>query len=327
MRSLRAHGHFRPCLWRHLIHQLGGAVVVGSATVSTSQPFGTFRRSFTASAASPSASATALSAADFAAISPQLLLRQALQQYSELDGTRLGAELHPGEHHILISRGKFLQFCAQAHVDDPDSALADLAAAGVVVVLDGGALIHLRPVLYLETEELVASLHEDTSRNDDAGTAHTAEATPSCSVGSFLVAEAERRVDELTKKKEAMSLPLRPAIARAAQWRRCVWGGALLFAGTQLAVISRLTYFDLDWDIMEPVSYCITISTALFFYGYYLWQNEEHTYEGFDQRFLLKKVRQYAPKDFDWLAYEKVCAQLVEERAMLERIRRWAERH
>ncbi|KPA80885.1 putative mitochondrial calcium uniporter protein, mitochondrial [Leptomonas pyrrhocoris] len=270
--------------------------------------------------------AAALSAADFATIAPQLLLRQALQQYAELDGTQLGAELHPGEGHVLIPRERFLRFCAQAHVDDPDAALADLEAAGVVVALDGGTLIHLRPVLYLETVELLSQ-----TQNGTDGSSGSSDGTPvpstGSSVGAFMLEEAERRIEKLCQKEQELAEQLRPAIARAAKWRRSVWGGALLFAGTQLAVISRLTYFDLDWDIMEPVSYCITIGTALVFYAYYLRYNEEHTYEVFDQRFLPKKVRQYAPKDFDWKAYEGVCAQLVEERAMRERLRRWAERH
>ena len=302
----------------------------------------TSRVSWCAAAAPATSSSPAPSASEFAAIAPQLLLRQALQQYTELDGTRIGAELHSGENHVLISREKFLQFCAQSHVYEPDVALADLEAAGVVVVLDGGRLVHLRPVLYLETLELLSGTETTAESNENSRTdkcnsngedarSEKGEGAPMTSaasaIGAFMMEEAEHRIAQLCQREQAMTEQLQPAIARAAKWRRSVWGGALLFAGTQLAVISRLTYFDLDWDIMEPVSYCITVGTALVFYVYYLVYNEEHTYEAFDQRFLPKKVRQYAPKDFDWAAYERTCAQLVEERAMLERLRRWAQRH
>ncbi|KPI88030.1 hypothetical protein ABL78_2906 [Leptomonas seymouri] len=289
------------------------------------------RLTCTARTVSAGASTSAsLSAVDFAAITQRLLLRQALQQYTELDGTRIGAELHPGENHVLISRGRFLQFCAQAHVEDPDAALAQLEATGYVVTLDDGKLVHLRPVLYLETLRLVSppqGVTEAASSEHDARSDDTSVASAGSSVASFMLEEAERRIEKLSQKEREMAAQLQPAIVRAAKWRRSVWGSALLFAGTQLAVISRLTYFDLDWDIMEPVSYCIMIGTALVSYGYYLCYNEDHTYEAFDQRFLPRKVRQYAPKHFDWKEYEGVCAQLVDERAMLEHIRRWADEH
>lgn len=120
---------------------------------------------------------------------------------------------------------------------------------------------------------------------------------------------------------------LQPAIAKAARWRRSLWGGALLYAGSQLAIISRLTFFDLDWDIMEPVSYCLAIGTALVFYVYFLCFGTEHTYSEVDRRFLPRKVRAYAPKDFDWDAYEAVCQQLVEERKMLQALKDCVAKH
>ncbi|CAJ1028837.1 calcium uniporter protein, mitochondrial, putative [Leishmania guyanensis] len=271
----------------------------------------------------PSKSA-ALSANDFATLTPLLLLRQALQQHTELDGTDVGAQLTPGEQHIIISRTKFCHFCATAHVEDPEAALADLEAAGVVVVLDGGSLIHLRPALYLETLEIIRNAA--TASNAGNRTPAT-NSVPSVNGSSFLLEEAERRVAELTKREKAMRYQLEPAIARAARWRRSVWGGALLYAGAQLAVISRLTYFDLDWDIMEPVSYIITITNSLVFFLYYLRFHSDHSYGAFDQRFLPRKVRQYAPKDFDWAAYADVCQQVVEARAILDCLSKWAEKH
>ncbi|GET89725.1 hypothetical protein, conserved [Leishmania tarentolae] len=266
----------------------------------------------------------ALSAQDFASITPLLLLRQMLQQHTELDGIDVGAAFPPGEKRIVISRTKFCHFCAAAHVEDPQAALADLEAAGVVVVLDGGDMVHLRPVLYLDTLETIRNVEKPSSSGN--GTSE-AKSKLSGAASSFMLEEAERRVAQLTEREKAMRNQLQPAIARAARWRRTVWGSALLYAGAQLAIISRLTYFDLDWDIMEPVSYIITATHALFFFMYYLRFHEEHSYSAFDRRFLPRKVRHYAPKDFDWAAYAAVCEQLVEERALRDSILKWSERH
>lgn len=263
-----------------------------------------------------------LSAREFASLTPMLLLQQSLQQYTELDGTDVAGHTDVTENHCVISRTAFCHFCAAAHVEDPSAALADLEAAGVVVLLDGGDKIHLRPALYLETLELVRRAGAPPT-----SAAAAASPPPPSTSSSFLLEEAERRVAELAQQEMAMREQLRPAIARAARWRRTAWGGALFYAGAQLAVISRLTYFDLDWDIMEPVSYCLTIANALVFFAYYLRYNDEHSYSAFDQRFLPRKVRQYAPKDFDWTAYTAVCEKLVAEREMLDRLREWAQRH
>ncbi|CAG9576679.1 conserved hypothetical protein [Leishmania major strain Friedlin] len=275
-----------------------------------------------AHASAPASSA--LSAHDFAALTPLLLLRQMLQQHTQLDGIGLGAQLHPNEQHIVISRTKFCHFCAASHVADPNAALADLEAAGVVVVLDGGNIVHLRPVLFLETLEMIRNVARPSSSGD--GTLETSS-KPLVAVGSFMLEEAERRVAALTERERAMRYRLQPAIARAARWRRTVWGGALLYAGAQLAIISRLTYFDLNWDIMEPVSYMITVANTLLFFLYYLRFDEEHSYTAYDQRFLPRKVRQYAPRDFDWAAYADVCQQLAEERAMLDSMLKWSAKH
>ncbi|KAG5501427.1 hypothetical protein JKF63_03240 [Porcisia hertigi] len=265
-----------------------------------------------------------LSAHDFAAITPLLLLRQALQQHTELDGIDLGAHLNSRENHIIISWAKFCQFCAAAHVKNPDAALADLQAAGVVVALDGGSVVHLRPVLYLETVDKIRSASTMTCSRGGTSTTHSMR---SGSGSNFMLEEAERRVAELTRREKAMRDQLQPAIARAARWRRTVWGGALFYAGAQLAIISRLTYFDLDWDIMEPVTYGITLIDAFLLFLYYLRFNEEYTHDAFDKRYLPRKVRQYAPKDFDWEAYVDVCARLDEERALLDGISNWAASH
>ncbi|KAG5475308.1 hypothetical protein LSCM1_03421 [Leishmania martiniquensis] len=174
-----------------------------------------------------------LTAQEFATITPLLLLRELLQQHTELDGIDAGTRLQPGERRIVISRAEFRHFCATAQVEDPEAALADLAAAGVVVVLDGGNMIHLRPLLYLETLELIRSTQAQSPISANETSAVSSK--PSMAGSSFMLEEAQRRVAELSKEEE-MRDQLRPAIARVARWRRTVWGGALLYAGAQLAI-------------------------------------------------------------------------------------------
>lgn len=264
-------------------------------------------------------SPSTLSVKEFLQLTPQLLLRSRLQQYTELDGTEAGAALHPGEDFVIINRSRFDEFCAVAHVEDAEAALQNLTDAGYVIPLDNGSRIHLRPVQYLDSLAII----EQVKSQRKAGAEDLEVEVPP----SLFIAEAARRVEKLEKQEAAMRERLQPAILKAARWRRSLWGGALFYAGAQLAIISRLTYFDLDWDIMEPVSYCLATGTALLLYLYLLRYGEEHSCAAVDARFLPQKVRQYAPKDFDWETYGTVCQQLVEEKEMLRTLKKWIQKH
>ncbi|CCW60994.1 unnamed protein product [Phytomonas sp. EM1] len=271
------------------------------------------------SSASPTTDAEGgglLSSEAFARLAPILLLQKALRQHTLLAETPLKEGAPPSP--FLLTRAQFDRLCRLSHVADSEAALQALHDAALVVSLDAGRLVHLRPVRYVEAVELAETLLEESEMPHEKD-----PALPVC----FLLTETERRVAGLIEKEAAMRRQLEPAIARAARWRRLIWSAALLFAGGQLAAVARLTYVEFDWDVMEPVSYCLSIGTALIFLLYFVWYGELHSYAGFDRRHLPKKVRQYARKDFDWEGYEKVCAQLVDERKVLEQLREWARTH
>ncbi|KEG09835.1 putative calcium uniporter protein, mitochondrial [Trypanosoma grayi] len=238
-----------------------------------------------------------LTASEFASIAPMVLLRQALQQHAAVGSDGSGGR-------DVISRAVFDHYCRESHVADSDVALQLLEESGVLVSISHGVAVHLRPARLLQMYETL-----------QGGTV------------DFFVEEARRRVSAAEVDEEAMRSALEPALRRAAKWRRFVWGGALCFAGLQLAVISRLTFFDLDWDIMEPVSYFIGTGTSLVFFLYFLRHGRSHTYEDYDRTVLPARVRRYAPPDFDWEKYEVVCRRVDEERRMLEKIRAWVKQH
>ncbi|RNF10522.1 putative calcium uniporter protein, mitochondrial [Trypanosoma conorhini] len=245
----------------------------------------------------------ALTAAEFAQIAPMVLLRQALQQHA-VAGSGVGVR---GNAH-LISRTVFDRHCAESHIEDSDEALRLLAEAGTVVPISGGKEVHLRPLQLVHMyEDLVV-----------------AAAGPS---SDFFIEEATRRLEAAEADAAAMRRELQPAVVRAAKWRRRVWGAALCFTGAQLAVISRLTFFDLDWDIMEPVSYFLGTGTSLLFFGYFLRHGRSHSYRDYDRTRLPAKLREYAPRDFDWDKYEAICNRVEAERRMLARIKEWMKQH
>lgn len=273
-------------------------------------------------AVSHSSSSSSMTAGAFAELTPMVLLNSALQQQAMLVGTTYAQTLDPDANHSIITREEFDRLCAMSHVKDSQAALDALDEAAIVVSLDGGARVHLMPVQYLEELNVLEAL-----QGHGASTASAKALSDLAMPPLFFLSQVEERIRALEAREAAMRRRLEPAIAKAARWRRSVWGGALMYAGAQLAVIARLTYFDLNWDIMEPVSYFLTVGTALVFLLYYLWYDVDHTYSDFDRRFLPRRVHRYAPADFDWKAYDALCRELHDERAVRERLRKWSHTH
>ncbi len=102
----------------------------------------------------------------------------------------------------------------------------------------------------------------------------------------------------------------------------------MCFSGAQLGIISRLTFFDFDWDLMEPVSYFVGQGTSLLFFAWMLAVGREHSYERCDKllaekawsRFWGAKNREQAKLASQYLTLKK------EEEALVKAIeskRRW----
>ena len=55
---------------------------------------------------------------------------------------------------------------------------------------------------------------------------------------------------------------------------RFKWGG-LFFLSAQLGFVARLTWFEYSWDIMEPITWCITYSLMISTFAYYVMTSQE----------------------------------------------------
>ena len=203
-----------------------------------------------------------------------------------------------------MSDSEFGAIASSCNVTDVNQSASALCEAGIIVKLNDGGY-HLKPA------QLVADM---TTRAE--GSSWNFEAP--------LEQVHRSAVDEEQKMRHI----LEPAIHQASKTRQAIWGCALLFSGAQLAIISRLTYFDLDWDIMEPVSYFIGTGTALVFYLYMLWYRREHSYTEFDKTHLPKWLkRKAAPTGFDWSKYQSICEQVDSTKRAVDEAKEWARQH
>ena len=153
----------------------------------------------------------------------------------------------------------------------PPEHLAALEAAGSIVVMDD--IVHCHPPALLLDAKAIA-----TATQDPVDAEHTRAFMDDWDPCSTERAELRAAKADLDAAEPAF----REVVAKAGKRRKMLWGSAVFAGGAQLAIISRLTYFDLDWDIMEPISYFIGTGTSLAFFAFMLRYGAECTPAFFD---------------------------------------------
>lgn len=90
------------------------------------------------------------------------------------------------------------------------------------------------------------------------------------------------------------------------QVRRELWGGLAALA-LQTAGFMRLTFWELSWDVMEPICFFVTSTYFMAGYAFFLRTKREPSFEGFFQsRFLVKQKRLMKARDFDMRRYSEL---------------------
>uniref|UniRef100_J3N3U6 Calcium uniporter protein C-terminal domain-containing protein n=1 Tax=Oryza brachyantha TaxID=4533 RepID=J3N3U6_ORYBR len=85
----------------------------------------------------------------------------------------------------------------------------------------------------------------------------------------------------------------------ALQVRRELWLG-LTYLVIQTAGFMRLTFWELSWDVMEPICFYVTSMYFMAGYAFFLRTKKEPSFEGFfEGRFTAKQKRLMRAQDFD----------------------------
>ena len=85
------------------------------------------------------------------------------------------------------------------------------------------------------------------------------------------------------------------------------------------ALVARLTWWELSWDIVEPITYMITYSTATLVFIYFCSTRKEYNYESFFDRMVRKRQnRLYKRNDFDIDRFKELCQEIKEDKESLE---------
>lgn len=103
------------------------------------------------------------------------------------------------------------------------------------------------------------------------------------------VAELESTAEALKKELATLRPGYEAQLSKSVSARRSTWSGAFAFTGIQLAVFARLTYFDLDWDTMEPVSYFLGSGIGVLALFFMLFRGFDFSNRGLDREVIRQK--------------------------------------
>ncbi|KAJ7944342.1 Calcium uniporter, mitochondrial [Quillaja saponaria] len=173
-----------------------------------------------------------------------------------------------------ISHPEFVRICGEI-CSDPDQATKiakTLDESATVIIL--GNVVFLRP-------EQVAKAIQDL--------------LPVAGCNQY--EQRMKELEEMEKQKLALDKKADMLV------RRELWCG-LAFLVAQTAAFMRLTFWELTWDVMEPICFYVTTSYFMAGYAFFLRTSKEPTFQGFyESRFNAKQKRLIKVNNFDIARY------------------------
>ncbi|GJX15906.1 calcium uniporter protein 2, mitochondrial-like protein [Tanacetum coccineum] len=173
-----------------------------------------------------------------------------------------------------VSYDEFIQMCVDGCCANKDQG-AELAK-----VLDSsGSVIVLGNVVFLKPEQVVKAINGLMAEDNNLPVKE--------------LEDMERWKSEIDYKAEKMV-------------RRELWGG-LGYLVAQTAVFMRLTFWELSWDVMEPICFYVTSLYFMIGYTYFIRTSKEPSFEAvYKTRFHAKQMKLMKTEGFDIEKYNKL---------------------
>ncbi|KAH6791861.1 hypothetical protein C2S52_002338 [Perilla frutescens var. hirtella] len=177
-----------------------------------------------------------------------------------------------------ISYSEFVEICRKecSRKDEANEFAKMLDQSGSVIVI--GNIVYIRP------EQVVKAIQ---------------------SLIPSSVSMSPRKIDDDELEEMAKA---KAAIDREAKWlvQRELWCGLGCFV-VQTAALMRLTFWELSWDVMEPICFFITSMQFISAYAFFLRTSIEPSFEGFFRsRFVAKQKRLMRANNFDVQRYDRL---------------------
>ncbi|KAH6826828.1 calcium uniporter [Perilla frutescens var. hirtella] len=176
----------------------------------------------------------------------------------------------------FVSYPEFLETCAK------ECSNSELGHEFAKLLDDSGSVIVLGNIVFLRPEQVVKAVQ-----------------------GLMPVAQKPdesrmKELQELEKRKAVIDTKAESLV------RRELWVG-LGYLVVQTAAFMRLTFWELSWDVMEPICFYVTSMYFMGGYAFFLRTSKEPSFEGFFQsRFSAKQKRLMKALDFDLERYNEL---------------------
>lgn len=165
-----------------------------------------------------------------------------------------------------VSYDEFVEICMEG-CSNRDQGL-DLAKA----LDDSGSVIVLGNVVFLKPEQVVKAINELLPLTQNPPV---------------------EELEEMERWKSAIDAKAKKMVERE------LWGG-LAYLMIQTAGFMRLTFWELSWDVMEPICFYVTSMYFMGGYAFFLRTAKEPSFEGFFQsRFTSKQKKLMKREGFD----------------------------
>ena len=188
-----------------------------------------------------------------------------------------------------VSLGEFRTLMADRGVVDAsaqDETLEILQKAGVIVKLDD--VVYTNPGQL--TRDVLAVLPK---------------------VPSYVYGVSDTELESLEADLAAQEAEVSSAAGKA-RWRsNAVVGSGLAFMVTQFVVFLRLTYVELSWDVMEPISYFAGVFNAILVYIYFMVYKRDFSFDDWSSRMQASYTESaISKKGIDFEKYKKIARKL-----------------
>ncbi|KAL6045216.1 Calcium uniporter protein [Balamuthia mandrillaris] len=133
------------------------------------------------------------------------------------------------------------------------------------------------------------------------------------------VQQTQKELEELEQQLQPMNEQVQE-LQRKAKKRADFWmGTSMAWLVLQGALVARLTWWELSWDIMEPITYMITFTTITGGLAYFIATKTEYTYEALRETLTRRRLEKLTRRHgFDQDRFNKLQQQIEEKRQALK---------
>lgn len=192
--------------------------------------------------------------------------------------------------------------------DQASRVLQALSDSGFVLNFYNSTNSKLKTTVFLKPNELNNTVHHLLEHYSPAVLKLQAEAV-------------QAEIGSLTQQLEPLKRERDKLEHKATRRANIYIGAGFGYCVLQFLAIGRLTWWELSWDVMEPVTYMLTFATALIGYSFFVFTGSEYTFEGLKRTLKERRLNKLIKKTgFDEAKFKQLHLALQNKETKLHKI-------